>query len=120
MVDEVRLITLNANELMQALEAYRDANPQFLQPGSIVDFNTASDRTFTVMLGNSGGIRKVELQFSDLMEPVIAHCTKHGVPLPWKSRKSIEIHGSSAVLKIFIDHQGAAKSNQGAHMPIIL
>lgn len=120
MVDEVRLITLSATELMQALEAYRDANPQFLQPGSIVDFNTAADRTFTVMLGNAGGIRKVELQFNDLLEPVIAHCTKHGVPLPWKSRKTVEIHGSNAVLKIFIDHQGAGKSNQAAHMPIIM
>lgn len=117
MVEEVRQITLNAAELMRALECYRAKNASFLPPGVIVDFSTSANQTFKVMVNTEGGIRGTEFTFADLLEPVICFCIESGVPLPRASRKSVEMHGSNAMLKIVLTHPSATGGQQSSLMP---
>lgn len=116
MVEEIRQITLNSSELLRALNAYREANMQFMPTGKIINFTVTKKDIFTVVLSDEGGQRNVDFQFTDLLEPVITYCIANNVPLPWKSRKTITVRDGKAMLSIHIDHPPAQKPGQQSTM----
>jgi len=114
MVQEIRQITLETDELIKALEVYREKNPAFMLEGSIMALGAAGHQTLKVTINAVGGIRDVEYKFSELLPPITAFCVAHCIPLPWQSHKSIEILDSIVILKISVNHIPPEKINQKA------
>ncbi len=104
MVQEVREIVLNPDELAEAIDIYRQLTPEFLPPGRIVQCRATKSRTVTVSVEIiRDGFKRVadfSIGQAQILRPLIGFCLKKGIPLPKDGQKEAMIAANIVVLYV--------------------
>ncbi len=100
MVQEIREIMLGVDELVAAIEAYRQLSPEFLPPGKITNCFLTETNTVSISIeiAREGYSRNAEfiLNKSDLLRPLACFCLQNGISIPKDGLKRAVI-GKKAV-----------------------
>ncbi len=101
MVQEVRQVMLNVDEIVAAIHAYRKIAPDFLPEGKITDckmLNTDSVN-ITIEIERDGFVRPAAfiLKSTELLKPLVCFCLQKSIPLPKDGRK-VALFGENAVM----------------------
>lgn len=107
MVQEVRRISLTADELLSAVESYRRMFQGFLPAGKIVRCTPSDDGVLTIALAVlcEGGPQQTTFDFkaSALLKPVIRFCIENNIILPRDGNKSLSVTKDGVTLQILLD-----------------
>lgn len=103
MVEEVRNIIPNHDELLDALDSYRRKTPDFLPSGRIVECKQGSPDTVGVRVEADGVMKDHTLDLQDLLEPLIRFCLENNIKLPRKSKKTVKLKDKRITLHIHIE-----------------
>ncbi len=112
MPSEIRRLIFNSEELIEAIQEYREISKAKLPPGMIVSCTPTSDPEVTVHL-EIFDQRRDETSAVDLAPEVIAaallhYCITHRIPMPRQAEKSIQVHGDEVTLSIRIKGRARA------------
>jgi len=101
MVQEVRQVMLNVDEIVAAIDDYRQISPEFLPAGKITscqitDFDSVN---IAIEIMRDGFIRQSSftLRGAELLKPLVYFCLQKGIPLPRDGRK-VALFGETAVM----------------------
>jgi hypothetical protein len=107
MVQEMRRIVLNHEELKIALDSHRRMTADFLPEGLITSCNAVDGQNIkiAVQIPVGGSSRSVELTLvgDDLLEPLIRFCSENNIMLPRSGVKTVLIIKNQIVLSITIN-----------------
>ncbi len=106
MVQEVRKIILNEDELRAAFERHR-VTPNFLPDGKIIGCKIAADDCVVVTLELPYGSRVQHSNFvfnaADVVNPLIRFCLENNIMLPKNGRKSFRVIDNQPCLQVELD-----------------
>ncbi len=105
MVQDIRRVTLNTDELVQALNAYRTVAGNFLPAGAIDGFDVIDASSINVTLIPKGSTDKKQVVVTDsLLVPVmIRFCIENNIMLPKQGQKSALVAQGGISLCITLD-----------------
>ena len=103
MVEEVRKILLNRDELLAAIGEYRRVTGEFMPNGTILGCSSPTPSTLKIGLDALyGSVTEITLDDKAVLEPVIKYCIDNKIVLPRTARKVLRFEGDKAALHIFI------------------
>lgn len=106
MPSEMRRLTFSREELITALTQHYQASPDRLPEGRIVDCTLIARPKALVRLQvldpSNNGTHAQDMPLEHVAAALLRYCMNHRIPVPKRSRKSIEIVGDSLCLDIRI------------------
>ena len=107
MVQEIRRIIFNNDDLLAALESYARTNPKFMPAGKIVSCVTEDDGHIKLKIeaqyGNDKHMLDLTYSGADVLRPMIMYCIENNIMLPRDGRKNFFVKDKQAVLNIELD-----------------
>jgi len=105
MVQEVRRIILDKEEMIAALEAHKRMKPDFMPEGKIEGFEIIDDSSLKLIVkdGAQGGDERLFCDNAKLLQPLIRFCLENNIILPRQGQKSVLVAKESVSLCIILD-----------------
>jgi hypothetical protein len=107
MASETRQLTLDAEEMVAALRAYRAANPKRIPAGEILVIRGEADG-ITIELKNRNDFSATEthkLSLETGREAVVRFCLENNIPLPLRGDKSMSCADGKFILDIRLESE---------------
>ena len=102
MPNEVRVLIFSNHEIAQALTAFRASGTEPLPEGDVKQIGV-TDRNFKIqILGTDGKDIVVEISPLKLASSLFSYCKEMGIPLPRKSKKSLEFVDDKVAMRVRI------------------
>lgn len=97
MAEYYRRITLTPKEVIQAIDAYRRAVPDFMPAGEITAFTNEADGSIQIGVKMSYGrnVQEFALTYkpADFIPAVLKFCTENNIRLPESGKRSVQSQG---------------------------
>ncbi len=106
MVQELRQIVLDKNELISALESHRGMTCGYMPTGKIIDLAIVDDtNSVNVTLASVSQGKEISVMLSDamLLQPLIRFCIENNIMLPRQGSKKVCVTKEHVALRIILD-----------------
>jgi hypothetical protein len=107
MVQELRQIVLNKQELISALEGHSRMAPNFLPPGKISNSDRLDSSNIAVTISGAANdphlAANMVLGDSKLMNPLMRYCQENNVALQRSARKAVVVEEDTVSLRLMVD-----------------
>lgn len=104
MLREIRNIIFAHNELEEAVRLFHTSVQAILPPGTVVSFEPAVNEEPTlkvnVVAPKEAEVSTITMVPAHVAAAMLHYCIKHGVPVPRKAKKKIEVIEGSLALTL--------------------
>ncbi len=106
MIQETRTIVFGSEDLLKAINSYRQHKTGFLPPGKILYYKTNDGGVFVgIEMTYSGKKDKLDIPVSrqHLLDLLVRFCIENNIVLPARGVKNVSFREGQAVLRIELE-----------------